>query len=60
MGRGNFGGKKAPIAKYRDTLQSSYAKTAEPIEMSFGLWLRMGCRNHVLDGGPEVLREFWG
>jgi len=26
------------------------AKTAEPIEMSFGL----GCRNHVLDGGPMV------
>jgi len=28
------------------------AKTAEPIGMQFGLWARMGRRNHVLDGGP--------
>jgi len=34
-----------------------YAKTAEPIEMPFGLWARMGRRNHMLDGGPEVLRD---
>jgi len=34
------------------------AKTAEPIEMLFGLWARMGRRNHVLDGGPQVLRDF--
>ena len=33
------------------------AKTAEPIEMSFGLSARTGCRNHVFDGGPEVLRD---
>jgi len=33
------------------------ARTAEPIEMSFGLWARMGPRNHVLDGSPEVLRD---
>jgi len=25
-------------------------KTAEPIEMPFGLWSRVGPRNHVLDG----------
>jgi len=25
------------------------AKTAEPIEMPFGMWTRMGPRNHVLD-----------
>ena len=33
------------------------AKTAEPIKMSFGLWARMGRRNHVLDGssGAEGL-----
>jgi len=30
---------------------------AEPIEMPFGLWARMGPRNHVLDGGPAVLRD---
>ena len=41
------------------------AKTAEPIEMPFGLWARMCPRNHVLDGGPVVLRviakatNFW-
>jgi len=33
------------------------AKTAEPIEMSFWLWARMGRRNHVLDGVPAVLRD---
>jgi len=30
---------------------------AEPIEMLFGLWARMGCKNHVLDGGLAVLRD---
>jgi len=29
------------------------AKTAEPIEMPFGLRARMGSRNHILDGGPN-------
>ena len=33
------------------------AKTAEPIEMPFGWWARMGPGNHVLDGGPQVLRD---
>jgi len=28
----------------------NFAKPAEPIEMPFGLWTRMGPRNHVLDG----------
>jgi len=28
----------------------SCAKIAEPIEMPFGLWTRMGLRKHVLDG----------
>jgi len=32
----------------------SSAKTAEPIEMPFGFWVRMGPRNYyVLDGGPD-------
>ena len=30
----------------------SPAKTAEPIEMPFGLRTRVGTGNHVLDGGP--------
>jgi len=32
------------------------AKTAEPIEMPFGLMVWMDRRNCVLDGGPEVPR----
>jgi len=35
----------------------SCAKTAEPIEMPFELWTRMGPRNHVLDGSPQVPRD---
>ena len=35
----------------------SPAKTAEPLEMPFGLLARIGRRNHVLDGGPQVLRD---
>ena len=35
----------------------SPAKTAESIEMSFGLWVQTGPRNHVLDGSPETLRD---
>jgi len=27
---------------------------AEPIEMPFALWTRMGPRKHVLDGGPDT------
>ena len=33
------------------------ADTDEPIEMLFGLWAPMSGRNHVLDGGPAVLRD---
>ena len=36
----------------------SPAKTAEPMEMSFGLWVLMGPRNHVLEGSLEVLKDF--
>ena len=32
----------------------SRAKTAEPIEMPFGLRTRVGPGNHVLDGGPDL------
>jgi len=31
----------------------SPAKMAEPIEMPFGLWTRVGPRDHVLDGGLD-------
>ena len=36
---------------------SEPCKTAVPIEMPFGLRARMGRRNQVLDGIPEVLRD---
>jgi len=58
IGRGNFQQKRGrPIVKYADTLRSSVRKTAEPIEMPFGLWARVGRRNHVLDGGAAVVRD---
>jgi len=28
-----------------------------PWEMLFGLWARMGPRNHVLDGGPALVTD---
>ena len=28
-------------------------KTAEPIEIPFGMWIQVGARNHVLDEGPD-------
>jgi len=45
-----------PIVKYGHSAVIC-AKTAEPVEIPFGFWGRMGRRNHVLDGGPEVLRD---
>ena len=41
----------------RASIAASRGKTAEPIKMPFRLWARMGPRNHVLDGSPEVLRD---
>jgi len=41
----------------------SHAKTAEPIEMSFWSWSRVGPRNLVLGRGPDPPRRrgiFWG
>jgi len=40
------------------------AETAEPIEMPFGMWARVGQHSHVLDVGPDPLGEWailgWG
>ena len=39
------------------------AKTAEPIEMPFGMWAWVGPSNHVLDGGwdpPRGMGNFRG
>jgi len=40
----------------------SCAKTAEPIEMQFGILSRVGPGNHVLDGVqmPHGKGHFWG
>jgi len=35
----------------------SPAKTAEPIKMSFGLRIRVGPGNRVLDGCPDPIME---
>ena len=54
MGRGSFEGEKGrPIVKCKDILRVNFAKTAEPINILFGLWAPMGPRNHVLDMGPD-------
>jgi len=51
MGRAILRGKRRQIVNYRDTVYTVIcAKTAEPIEMLFGVWTRMGRRNRVLDG----------
>ena len=45
--RGNFEGRKGrPIIKYSHSAMSC-AKTAEPFEMSYGLWARTGPMNGV-------------
>ena len=38
----------------------SPAKTAKPMEMSFGMWTGVGLRNHVLDGSPDPHTRLWG
>jgi len=43
--KGNFGGKS-----FRRHSAVSCAKMVETIEMSFGLWIRVGPRKHVVDG----------
>ena len=35
----------------------SPTETAEPIEMPFGFWTRVGPRNHVIGGGPYLRLE---
>jgi len=46
-------GKGANHSKVQGHSAVICAKTAEPIEVTFPLWARMGPRNHVLDGGPD-------
>ena len=57
-------GKGRPIVKYKDTAVIC-SKTAEVIEMPFGLSARIGLGNHALDEGPdppwigELVLSFW-
>jgi len=57
MERGNFDGEWHPIVKYRDTLRSSVQKQLKRSGCCLGLLARIDPRNHVLDGGSEVLRD---
>jgi len=34
----------------------NHAKTAEPIEIPFGMWTRVGPVNYVLDRSPDLPR----
>ena len=50
MKRGNFKGRKGrPVVQCSDT-SVICAKTAETIEMPFGIWTLVGAKKHVLDG----------
>jgi len=58
MGRGDFFRREgASHCKVYGNSTVICTKTAKPIEMPFGMWARMGRRNHVLDGGLQVLRD---
>jgi len=48
------GGEGASHCKTYGHSAAICAKTAEPIEMPFGLWAGMGTRNHV---GPDLPSE---
>jgi len=50
MRRGNFEGKEAAHCKLQGLSAVSCTKKAEPVEMPFGVWTRVGPRKHVLDG----------
>jgi len=50
MGRGNFFGERASHCKVWGYSTVICTKTAEPIDMPFELWARMGPRNRVRRG----------
>jgi len=63
MGRGNFKGEGMARCKVQWYSAVICAKTAEMIEMPFGLWTWVDSRKHVLDGAQmphakeQLLRE---
>jgi len=47
-------GNRQTIVKYRDNPRLSVQTcTAEPTEVPFGLWVRLGPRHYVLHAGPD-------
>ena len=54
MGEGNFEGEAETHLKYWDHPLCAVQKAAEPIEIPFELWTRVGPLKHVLDGGPDL------
>jgi len=50
--------KRASYCKVQGHSAVICTKTAEPVEMPFGLWARIGPVNHVLDAGSEF-RSPW-
>ena len=44
-------------------IECRHKKMAEPIQLPFRVWTRVGPRSHVLGGGPDLLGEgatLWG
>jgi len=52
-------GEVAAHCKVQAHFAVTYAKTAEPIVMAFGLRARTSPRNHELDGGPDPPHKKW-
>jgi len=55
MGRGSFEGETGEPLQSIGASAVICAKTAEPIELPFGIWASMGPKHHdiVLDEGPH-------
>jgi len=52
--KGAIWGKGSPTVKYRDFLTVSCAETAEPIDLPFGLWTRVGRGKHKFNHIRQV------
>ena len=50
MGMGNFEEERAAHCKVQGRSAISCEKTAEPIEVLFGIWTNVGPRNHLVHG----------
>jgi len=54
VARDNFEGEGAPIVKYRSLSAVTCAKTAEPIDVPFGLWTRIGRKKYKFNRIRQV------